>query len=104
MGNNNVGYIAGYPHGCAGYPGYACGCTKVQAGGGGGGNIARYTNTYAITGGAGGGARGGYPNPPSCGSPASPANNTTYNAVPVSGSYPVVVPANGQVVISWAAQ
>jgi hypothetical protein len=45
-------------------------------------------------------------NPGNSGNPGSNANPTTYNCISVTGGscYPVVVPAGGQVVISWNEQ
>ena len=75
------------------------------SGGGGGGSGGTFTSGYTASGGGGGGGgRGGAGGSSPAGNPGTAANNTTYNAVPVSGAYPVTVPANGQVVVSWAAQ
>jgi hypothetical protein len=75
--------------------------------GGGGGGGAQVSSTYIVGGGGGGGGgRGATGGNGGAGNPGAAATPTTFNCVSVTpgGSYPVVVPTGGQVVISWNAQ
>jgi hypothetical protein len=76
----------------------------VVGGGGGGGGSGPYNNRAGAGGGGGGGA-GGAGNPGNPGNPGNSGTPSTQNCVPVVvGCYPIVVPTNGQVVISWNTQ
>ena len=74
--------------------------TGLSMGGGKGGS------GPANAGGGGGGGGGSFGSGGNPGGAAPAANNTTFNAVSVTGgtSYPVTIAPSGQVVVSWNPQ
>jgi len=85
-------------------PGAAANGVRGGGGGGGGGTAPGGLQSFYASGGGGGGG-GGVGNPGNPGNPGSAGNPSTSNCVPVTtGCYPVTVPTNGQVNISWNTQ